>query len=226
MNRILLSIIVLCLASCQECYAGYTIIIREQITPKTILVQGVGKMESALNPGPVPIYPAIVTRLVYKPINADLYSADPVQRTELWEGGSDTDAAALAACPGLKAKIVADIREIRKQALAQLTIDSGVSAVYAENYDAAQAYKSGAGASKIMKDGQTAANYLTGFGKELGMSAGQFADYIIAENRRVGPTAYQVEQEYLRLAYGVIPAETSIDRLLAYPDDYRRFTGL
>lgn len=140
--------------------------------------------------------------------------------------GSATAAAVLAACPNLRATVISQIKAIRKTALAQLAIDSGVSAVYAENYAAATAYKSGQGASTIMKDGQTAANYLTGFGAQLGMSAGQFADYIIAENRRVGPTAYQVEQEYLRLAYTAIPQDSDIDRLLAYPDEYRRFCGL
>jgi len=228
MNRILLAIILLCLASCEECYAGYTIIVRDQISPQFILVQGVGKQESALNPGPVPVYPATVKKLLYKPVDFDLYGVDPVKRTELWDddGGTATDAAVLAACPGLKAKIIADIQDIRAIALEKATKNSGVAAVYEENYQAAIAIDAGEGDITFMKDGKTATAYMTGFGQKLGMNAVQFAAYIISENHRVGPSLYQIEQEYLRLAYGAVPAETSVSRLLAYPDDYRRFCGL
>jgi len=207
-------------------FAGYTITLRPQITPATVLVYGVGKMVSAPNPGPQPVYPATVTARICSAKN--LYSAAAADRTEVWadSAGTAADADVLAACPNLRAEVIGQIKSIRKQALAQLTIDSGVSAVYSENYVAAVAHKSGQGAATVMKDGQTASVYLSGFGAQLGMSAGQFADYIIAENRRIGPTAYQVEQEYLRLAYSVIPLEPSVSKLLAYPDDYRRFCGL
>lgn len=223
------NIIILCAlitGLCVSAEAGYTVIVRDQVTPQYIQVQRADGLKTVPNPGPVPVYPATARKKICAA--ADIYSADQLQRSEVWEdsAGTATSAAVLAACPNLRAEITVQIKDIRKTALAKLTVDSGVSAVYAENYAAAVAYKAGAGASTTMKDGQTAANYLTGFGAQLGMSAGQFADYIIAENRRIGPTAYQVEQEYLHLAYTAIPQETDIDRLLAYPDDYRRFCGL
>ena len=96
-------------------------------------------------------------------------------------------------------------------------------AVYSENYLASVAYLAGNGATTVMKDGHTASDYLTGFGARLGMTAGQFAAYIVGETRRVGPTAYEVEDESLRLGYGVIPAETSIDELLDLPNQYGRY---
>lgn len=99
MTRICLTIILLCFASCSECYAGHTVITREQITPKTIMVQGVGKLEAALNPGQPPVYPATFTARICTA--KDLYSADPVNRAEVWKdsAGTATAAEVLAACP-------------------------------------------------------------------------------------------------------------------------------
>lgn len=99
MTRTLLSIILFALASCDFAYGGYTIITRDQIAPKTILVQGVGKSEAALNPGPVPTYPATVTVRICSA--RDLYSADPADRIEVWRDSAGTamDAQVLAACP-------------------------------------------------------------------------------------------------------------------------------
>jgi hypothetical protein len=80
-------------------FAGYTIIQRPQVTPKFILVYGVGKMESALNPGPAPVYPATVTTRICSA--KDLYSADSADRIEIWRDGAGTATAAevMAACP-------------------------------------------------------------------------------------------------------------------------------
>jgi len=154
-----------------------------------------------------------------------LYAEDNV---ELWDdlNGTTDDSAIFYSCPGLRQTIIDQIKQIRAQALEQITKNSGVSAVYAENYAAALAHRAGIGTSTIMKDGQTATDYLAGFATQLGMDADRFADYIVAENQRVNPTAYAIEREYLSLAYAIIPACASIDQLLALPGEYRRYCQL
>lgn len=104
MKRLLLAIILLCLASCQECYADYTIVTRDRIEPPFITVMGVGKLETVPNPGTLPAYPATVKRLVYKPANFDPYSADPLRRSELWEDdyGVASSEMIFATFPGIR----------------------------------------------------------------------------------------------------------------------------
>jgi hypothetical protein len=225
--KILVSLILLALASCEPVYAGFTLFTRDQVSPPTIMVQRGPQIAARRNPGPPPAYPATFTRMICTAPGFSIYSTAAERRVEVWSdtAGTATDAQVLAACP-LREDIIVQIKDIRAAALERAAKGAGVLAVYSENYSAATAMLAGAGDSTIMKDGQTAANYLAGFGARLGMTAAQFATYIIRENRRIGPEAYQVEDEYLRLAYGVIPAETSVDKLLAYPGDYRRFCGL
>lgn len=115
MKRYLL--LLLLLLTCSPCYAGYTVIIREQISPKTILVHGVGKMESALNPGPVPTYPATVTKMLCAA--KDIYSPTAADRFEVWEDSAGTAAspALFAACPQIRE---AKKKEIRSGGSARL----------------------------------------------------------------------------------------------------------
>lgn len=127
--------------------------------------------------------------------------------------------------PRLKATVIDEIKAIRKMALAQVAVDAGVLAVYDENYRASQAYKAGAGATTIMRNGMTAEAYLAGMSAQMGMTPAAFADYILAENLKTA-SAYQVEQEYLRLAYSVIPASADIAAILAAPAAFRAFCGL
>lgn len=112
MKRFLLLPLLILLTTCSECYAGYTIIIREQVTPKTIMVQGVGKLEAALNPGPVPVYPATAKRLVYRPADFDIYNPDTAKRAELWEddNGTATSSQIFATFPQIRQKKEAEIR--------------------------------------------------------------------------------------------------------------------
>ncbi len=223
--RYILSVVLLTLAACDPAYAGYSIFTRPQVTPQYVTVHGVGKLESRLNLGAAVEHPPTYGRLVCKTSPFNQYSTAENRRQEVWEDsvGTATDSQVLAVCTGLKPDIAKQIKEIRQQAFDAVT---RVLVVYEENYAAAKAYKDGFGASTIMKGGQTAAVYLSGFGAQLGMSAGQFADYVITENHRVGPTVYDIEQQYLWFAYTEIPAETLIDNLLDLPNQYRRYCGL
>ena len=214
----------LLLLTAAPAFAGYTLFVRDQVTPATITVNGVNGPEVRPNRGPIPAYPVTFSGQVCTA--ADIYSPDAASRTEVWldAAGTATAAEVLTACPGLKAQVAEQLKTIRQLALDKVARSPGVLAVYDENYRAAQAYQAGAGDTTIMKDGRTATAYLAGFGARLGMTAGQFAAYIVSENQRVAPTA--IEDEYLRLVYGLIPTLQDVDILLGLPDSFRRFCGL
>lgn len=226
MKRCLLSTLLLALTTCSPVYAGYSIHTAPTL-PEFVTCNGPYGPEQCPNSSAV-VLPATFGAEICRPAGYSPFVTDPAHRTRVFtdSAGITTDSEILAACPNLRAKILAEIQTIRAQALELSTHNSGVAAVYEENYQAAVAVDAGEGDRVEMKNGKTASQYLAGFGARLGMSAPQFAAYVIAENKRVGPTLYQVEDEYLRLAYGIIPAETSVARLLAYPDTYRRFCGL
>lgn len=208
--------------------AGYTIFTRPHVSPQFITVHGAEGPELRLNPGQPVSYPAGIGRVVCRSAGFNPYSSAAKHRQEVFENGTATDAEVFTVCPGLKAEIRAEITEIRKQALDRITLNSGVLAVYSENYAAATAYKAGNGATTVMKDGQSATAYLTGMGSQMTppLTVDQFASYIISENRRVGPTAYDVEQQYLWFAYTVVTGEQSVSELRSLPEQYRRYCGL
>lgn len=222
-----IAIVLFALSACVPAYAGYTIVTRPQVSPQFVTVHGAEGPELRLNPGEPVSYPAGLGRLVCRSAGFSPYSSVVNRRQEVFETGTATDSEVFSACPGLKSEIKTEVTEIRKQALDRITLNSGVLAVYSENYAAATAYKAGNG-SMLMKDGQTATAYLTGMGSQMtpALTVDQFATYIIGENRRVGPTAYDVEQQYLWFAYTVIPGEASIAELLDLPNQYRRYCGL
>ncbi len=207
--------------------AGYEIVVQPQIAPVYVTRQGAFGPVTFPNPGPPAIQPA--GTLVYRPPNFSRYSSATANRRELWKTptGAELDANILAAMTGLKDKIRADVLQVRKDALAKITTDNvGVLAIYDANYAAAKAVLDGAGDTTLAKDGRTATAYLTEFGGLLGMTAPQFATWIVAENERIGRLAVRVEDEYLRLTYSVIPAETSVSVLLSLPAQFRAFSGL
>ena len=204
--------------------AGYTLFVRDRVTPQTITVNGPYGPEVRPNPGPVPVYPSTFTAKVCPAFN--LYSSAPGLRTEVWKdsAGTATGPQVLAVCD-VRGQVAAQVQAIRQTALNAAAKSVGVLAVYDENYAAATAYLAG-NTTAITKSGLTVSDYLQGFGERLGMTAQQFAQYIVSQNRQVGPAAYDIEAEYLRLTYTVIPSATDIDALLAIPDAYRRFCGL
>lgn len=102
----------------------------------------------------------------------------------------------------VKANAISSVKLIRKQTLDLFQKDSpGVARIYLANYDAATRFQ--AGDSTPMATGQTPEAYLAGLGAPMGMSAAQFAAYIIGENTRLGapgqtpPSAYDVEAQYI-----------------------------
>jgi len=227
--RITYVIFVLFVLSVGNAVAGYSIHVAPQI-PEFVTVNGPYGPETWPNTERPPVYPATYGNLVCRPEPYSSFSADPAQRTRVFSdtAGTATDADVFAACPQLKNRISDEIKAIRKTALNRFVIDAGVLAVYQENYSAAATYKQPGGPLTIVKDGKTAEQYLSGLGSQMTppMTADQFADYILGENRRVGTTAYQVEQQYLWFVYTVIPTELYVDELLDLPNQYRRYCGL
>ena len=101
----------------------------------------------------------------------------------------------------VKTQALLDVKDIRKCGLDKAALSPGILAIYDANYTASVNLLVG-DPDVLVKNGMTSVDYLTGFGSRLGMSAVTFANYIIAENHKVGPTAYQVEARYLALTYG------------------------
>lgn len=103
------------------------------------------------------------------------------------------------------------VKELRRTSLDKFVKNSpGISRVYAENYYAATEFQAGR-VTALMVNGAQVQSYLTALGARLGMTATQFAEYIINENRgTVGLAikASEIEDEYLRLAYTAMPAMT------------------
>jgi hypothetical protein len=133
--------------------------------------------------------------------------------------------------PVCKEKALLEIKDIRKQGLDKAALSPGILAIYNTNYEAAVEFLADRPAT-VMKNGMTAEAYLTGFGAKLQMTAVQFANYIIAENLRVGPTVYDVEKRYLALAYaggdGITPiaylsTEAAIEAAIS---NFRTFCGV
>lgn len=127
-------------------------------------------------------------------------------------------AAYLAAKP---AACIAQVKELRKTALDSFVKYSpGISRIYSENYFASTEFQAGR-TTTPMVDGSTVAEYLGLLGSRIGMTATQFAAYIINENRgTVGLAikAKEIEDEYLRLVYTAMPAMTAAQAVQAVID--------
>lgn len=103
----------------------------------------------------------------------------------------------------VKADGITTIKDIRRMTLDLFAKNSpGIPMIYRTNLTAAVRYKS-SDATVIPENGQTPEEYLSVLGSKFGFqSATQFADYIIAENIRLGapnttiPSAYDVECQY------------------------------
>ena len=90
---------------------GFTIFTREQVTPREIISHGALRDELVLNEGLPPVYPA-GSSVFYTPSNLDIYSSDPTVRRVLLNdpNGTATDSDVLAAFPGLRDNMAANIR--------------------------------------------------------------------------------------------------------------------
>jgi hypothetical protein len=112
-----------------------------------------------------------------------------------------------------------EIKQLRSSALDKFTKNSsGVLMVYDVNVLAAKAFL--AGDTAPLRTGMTPEQHLA-MGANMGMTPEQFAYYILAENTRLGPSSWDVEDKYLAalmaVSYG--PAE-SIDAVV---ESYRDF---
>lgn len=118
------------------------------------------------------------------------------------------------------------IKEIRKSMLEKFTQNSGVLAVYDLNYEAATL--GALDTVTVLRNGKTPAQHLGDYGSQIGMTASQFADYIIAENRGTTPNAAaavkmsEIEKEYLRLYYTYYQTATTEEMEQAIAD-YQTF---
>lgn len=110
MTRYLISIILLCLAACSECYAGYTVAVWQQPTPQHIPVYRVGEQQLVLNPGTPPERQATFSKRICDA--RDIHSSDPLLRSEVWEDSAGTAVSPdlFAACPQIRTIKEAEIR--------------------------------------------------------------------------------------------------------------------
>jgi hypothetical protein len=123
-----------------------------------------------------------------------------------------------------------DIKEVRQLGLDRVARSSGILSVYQANYEASINVINGQG-TILTKTGMTSHDYCLGFAKNLGMTVEQFAQYIVNENVRMGPTAYQIERRYLALTYGgdselgITPINMidSVDHVQTAASTYRKF---
>ena len=228
MKRMTAFLIMLSAVFVNYAFAGYALVIQPQITPSTVVVHGInGQLALAPNPGSPAIQPAGGT-FIFRPANFSRYSTATANRKELWETPTDTelDANILAAMTGLKAKIAADVLQIRKDGSAKVSTDNAVIlAIYDSNREAAQAVVAGKGDS-IARDGTACTAYLSKSAAVMGMTVPVYAQWIIAENNRIGGLVKRIDDEYMRLFYAVIPAEMNISNLLQLPSQFRGFCGL
>ena len=88
---------------------------------------------------------------------------------------------------------------------------------------AAKAHLGGQGTTTAMRDGTTATVYCTAKGSKMSYTTDQFANYIVSENKRVALLASQVEEEYLRVAYTYLPAQTDPAIIVAAVTNYQAY---
>lgn len=119
------------------------------------------------------------------------------------------------------ANCISKVKGLRKAALDSFVkVSPGISRIYSENYFASTEFQAGR-TTTPMVDGSTVAQYLGLLGSRIGMTATQFAAYIINENRgTVGLAikAKDIEDEYLRLVYTAMPAMTGAQAVQAVTD--------
>lgn len=176
---------------------------------------------------------AAITYPVASLQNADLRAElgivelpDPVRPDERFWSITDAADGSLSAEPkdlaDLRQTAIADVKRLRQSALDTFPRSTGVSEVYAENLRAAQALTSGGGATTIMRDGSTAEAYLGAMAAGMGITAAQFAAYVLAENTAAAVKAREIEAEYVRLAYTFIPG-CSFEQVQLVADGFRDF---
>ena len=135
--------------------------------------------------------------------------------------------------PIVKIQALADVHAIRQAGLDRAARSAGILTIYETNYSAAENFLAG-NPSAVLHSGMTAEAHLTGFGANLGMTALQFANYVIAENHRVAPAMYSIERRYLALTYtgdtelGIMPIAQmgTEESVLQAVEDFKTFCGV
>jgi hypothetical protein len=111
MIRYLIVLALLVLTSGQECFAGYTVAVWQQIQPTYITVSRFGAEQIVLNRGTPPARQLTWSKKICEA--RDPYSTDPLLRSEVWEdsAGTATSADLFAACPQIRKLKTDEIRE-------------------------------------------------------------------------------------------------------------------
>lgn len=147
---------------------------------------------------------AIGEYLDQSPIPAAGFQLGIVATWDEVAGTVTMDVVAIPAVPeaAIRTDAAMQIKEIRGYTLDKFTkTKSGVLMVYDSNVVAARAYL--AGDTTLLRTGMMPEQHLA-LGLNYGMDATQFANYILAENVRLGPSSWDVEDRYgaaLMLAY-------------------------
>ena len=115
-----------------------------------------------------------------------------------------------------QAKLRQQIKGIREAYLERFPKNSGVDNVYVLNYQAATLGVEDT--TTILRNGKAPATHLGDFGVNIGMTAAQFAAYVLSENLLAGQRMTEIEAEYLRLYYDGPLAVLDVDNYKAYCD--------
>lgn len=134
-----------------------------------------------------------------------------VRPDDTWYWVTDNGDGTFEATPkdlaALRNLAIQKVRAQRQAALDSFPRSAGVSEVYSENLKAAQALLAAQGGT-LMRDGSTAQAYLESMAAGMGITATQFAQYVVTENTAAAVKAREIEAEYVRLAYSYIPGCT------------------
>jgi hypothetical protein len=106
------------------------------------------------------------------------------------------------------------VKQIRASTLETFPKNSGIDNVYVLNYQAATL--GAVDNTTILRNGKTPAVHLADFGTPLGMTAEQFATYVLAENLAAGAKMTEIESAYLAAYY----ASTTTAQMVV---DYQAF---
>lgn len=138
------------------------------------------------------------------------------------ENGDGTFVANPKDMDGLRLAAIAAVKQQRQAALDTFPRSAGVAEIYAENVAAAQALTNGTGLSTIMRNGLSAHEYIGLMAGGMGLDPEQFAAYVLAENSQAAIKAAEIESEYVRLAYTVIPGCT-FEQIQSVPAEFQQY---
>lgn len=148
------------------------------------------------------------------------YILEASNQVEFVGEGFDPSATILAHFDGgtarEQARLKTQIKQIRETSLEKFPKNSGVDNVYNLNFQAATL---GAGDTATpLRNGKTPTEHLGFFGAKIGMTAAQFAAYVIQENLLAGQKMTEIEGGYLDAYYAPSITEQTVADYQAYCD--------